>query len=109
MRAVRIKKRGHGNPGFTVHWLTDADGTRCGLDTDTLNIAEELDVERLPLVEGCRGCARIAGELPSRERDWPEPYWANNHALPASHGRLSTTGPLSHTGRSSTRGRALRP
>lgn len=110
MRAVRIRKATTAAAGrYAVHWLTDDDGTVCGLDLETLTVVEELaDVDVLPSVEGCRSCARaVAREKDPdygrsrRVNDSVDTHLLGLPATAALRGRVSKVGPLRRgTGRS---------
>lgn len=107
MKAIRVRKRTKG--GIAAHWLTDADGTKCGLDVERLDVLEELELAKLPPLEACIGCQRIVDRIPqvnaARDDDAPSFY---RHALPASYGRSSGSGKLRQTG-ASGHGHRLRP
>lgn len=96
MKAIRVKKKVKGSY-HSVHWLTDDESTRCGIDVDTLDVVEELDVEELPATEGCRNCSRSAEPWARPKPTIVEPF---GYALTATRGRISRMGPLRHTGRS---------
>lgn len=100
MRAIRVKKRSKGNH-YGAHWLTDDEGTRCGLSVDGLEIVEELELETLPPLEACGSCARTVESVPHQNlgRNLDEPRYYRQ-ALPASYGRSSSSGKLRHTGQS---------
>jgi hypothetical protein len=91
VNAIRVRKRSKSG-GITYHWLLDPGRTYCGKHVDALQVDETLELERLPSVEACLQCERF--------RDgWTKPERAEGEQrviAPPSHGRLRTTGPLSH-------------
>jgi hypothetical protein len=101
VRAIRVRPRGYGSDTF--HWLLDEGRTYCGRDPAALDVAEQLELEKLPPVAACHGCVRTAD-------GWkPEPpgssgYGADRVTAPPAAGRVRTTGPLNH-GLRSHRGR----
>jgi len=104
MNAIKVARRAKSG-GFTYHWLLDPGRTLCGRHTDTLDISEQLEMEKLPPVAACHGCVRALDE------------WAGDrlkHAddllrvtAPSRGGTLRTTGPLSHGTRVQRSGRRL--
>lgn len=98
MKAIRVRQKRKAE-FFSVHWLTDDELTRCGLDVDELHVVDDLDLEELPSVEGCRQCARnLTGYTKPKPKPADPTYYL--HTSPASNGRLSKTGPLRQSGRS---------
>lgn len=89
--AIRVLKRGPQGL-HAVHFLLDPGRTMCGRHVDELQVVEETELEKLPTLEGCRGCVRFAEGW---ERQEPSPA-AVRVTLPSVPGRLRTTGSLSH-------------
>lgn len=98
MKAIRVRKKTK-DERYAYHWLTDDELTRCGLDVDELHVVDDLELDELPSVEGCRGCARNVDGWKKPKPPPVEPTYYL-HASPASKGRLSKTGPLRQSGRS---------
>lgn len=108
--AIRVRKRGRGEY-FSIHWLTDADGTVCGLDVAALDVVETLFLEDLPRLEACGACLRSSGgwkpglarlEAPPEEQ---VDRWEAGYGVA---GRVSKQGKLRQTGKSG-HGNRLRP
>jgi hypothetical protein len=107
MRAIRFQKLNRlGKPGpyHVWHFLTDEEGTRCGLDLTEIKAIplEERDLEKLPPVEACQLCARTVGDdVIHRKSDSPHVGLSRYaHAVNAPKGRISKHGPLRQTGKS---------
>jgi hypothetical protein len=96
VRAIRVRKRSKGDL-YAIHWLTDDESTRCGLDVDDLQVTAEFDdLDRLPPLEACGSCSRVVeGWTKPVEEQGPIRQIAN-----APRGRISKAGPLRHTARS---------
>lgn len=105
MQAIRVRKRGVAGM-TTVHWLFDPGRTYCGRRVADLDVVDELELEQLSSVDGCRGCVRFADGWTPR----PPGRAAGELRITAEPalGRLRTTGPLVHGPRSHpSRGRRL--
>jgi hypothetical protein len=86
--------------GRVYHWLGGPGRTLCGRNPADLEVVAELELDRLPAVEGCRGCVRTAdGWTPDAPGSSGYLGEARVTAAPAA-GRMRTTGPLAHGTRS---------
>jgi hypothetical protein len=90
VKAIRVRKRSRSG-GVCFHWLLDPDRTLCGRVVSTLDVDATLELERLPGIEACRGCERALD-------GWAKPIVERDarQIAPPSHGKLRTSGPLSH-------------
>jgi hypothetical protein len=90
VRAIRVRPRGYGSDTF--HWLLDEGRTYCGRDPAALDVAEQLELEKLPPVAACHACVRTADGWTLESPRVP----ADRVTAPPAAGRVRTTGPLNH-------------
>jgi len=102
MRVVRVQKRSYG--GIVVHALLDPERTFCGRKPAELDVVEELELDKLPALEGCNGCRRALDGWTPPARIAPAEL---RIVAPPAPGRLRTTGSLSHGTRVKRGGRRL--
>lgn len=86
MRAVLVTRFGRRE----VHWRVDDEWTTCGLRLATIEVAEHVDLEKLPHDGACEACLVLA-ERPMARRVAPSDVTAEPQP-----GVLRTTGPLYH-------------
>lgn len=93
MDAIRISKKSKagGTEHFMVHVVV-AGRTLCGRRVEDLDVIAEMEIEKLPALEGCRGCDRV-------DTGWIKPGHTltdRGVTLPSAPGRSRSAGPLNH-------------
>lgn len=98
MKAIRVEKGGKMRGLFLVHALLDPERTMCGRKPKELDVLEHLEIEKLPVKDGCRSCLRVLEHWTQPER---EKIGIGRYTHPGgAPGRLRKTGPLNHGTRS---------
>lgn len=103
MQAIRVRKRAK-TGGYTVHWLLDPGRTYCGRHVADLQVDEQLELETLPTLEGCRGCERFADGW-EKPPSAPGLYGGGGVTATPAPGRMRSTGPAYQGPRSRLGGR----